>query len=193
MSNIYVYKRMFTYIIYLHIYFCQTLSYNYVYFLLLYVKISLISDKKGGIKVANSLDKNSIGSRIRLIRKSLKMTMKEFGDFLGDVPQSIISRWENGTSIPNNERLSLISEKCNVSITYLLEGKKTLQDLRSIDEVHSSEDLRNAFDYESRHLNNNEFVIRLKNNNGQELFLRGDNKTTQKMVLTFLSQLNLPE
>ncbi len=49
---------------------------------------------KGGIKMANNLDKNGIGSRIRVIRKSRKLTMKEFGDFLGGVPQSIISRWE---------------------------------------------------------------------------------------------------
>lgn len=65
-----------------------------------------------------------IGARIKDIRISLGLTMKEFGKkFDPPASDSIVSRWERGVNLPNNERLKRIAELGNVPVLYLLEGK----------------------------------------------------------------------
>ena len=49
--------------------------------------------------------------------------MKEFGKLIGDAAQSLVTRWENGTSIPNNERIKIIADIGNISVNELLYGK----------------------------------------------------------------------
>lgn len=69
-------------------------------------------------------------SRIRKIRLSLGLTMKEFGKmFNPPASDSIVSRWERGVSLPSNDRLKRISEIANVSTTYLTTGEYTEYDL----------------------------------------------------------------
>ncbi|MFD1416846.1 helix-turn-helix domain-containing protein [Oceanobacillus jeddahense] len=77
------------------------------------------------IEDEKELQKKKIGSRIRVIRNELGLTMKEFGEKI-DPPasDSIVSRWERGKSLPNNERLNAIAELGNVSISYLITGQK---------------------------------------------------------------------
>ncbi len=60
-------------------------------------------------------NKQSIGTRIRKIRKEKEeMTLKEFSELL-DVPiSSIISSWERGVNVPSSMNLDLISEKTGV-------------------------------------------------------------------------------
>jgi len=77
--------------------------------------------------VFNPEEKEKIGTRIRNIRITLNKTMVEFGEMLSPdepVAQSIISRWERGISVPNNDRLKKIAEIGNVSTYYLLTGEK---------------------------------------------------------------------
>lgn len=75
-------------------------------------------------------DKNETASRIKKIRLSLGLTMKEFGKkFNPPASDSIVSRWERGVSLPSNDRLKRISEIANVSTTYLTTGKYTEYDL----------------------------------------------------------------
>lgn len=75
-------------------------------------------------------DKNKTASRIRKIRLSLGLTMKEFGKkFNPPASDSIVSRWERGVSLPSNDRLKRISEIANVSTTYLTTGEYTEYDL----------------------------------------------------------------
>lgn len=78
-------------------------------------------------RVFNPEEKEKIGTRIRNIRITLNKTMVEFGEMLSPdepVAQSIISRWERGISVPNNDRLKKIAEIGNVSTYYLLTGEK---------------------------------------------------------------------
>lgn len=83
----------------------------------------------------NTLNKKAIGLRIKTIRKQNGLTMKEFGKLIGDAAQSLVTRWENGTSIPNNERIKKIAEIGNVSVSYLLYGKTTFDDLSDEDKA----------------------------------------------------------
>lgn len=74
-------------------------------------------------------NKKEIGSRIRIIRNELGLTMDEFGKlFSPAASDSIVSRWERGVSVPSKDRLSRISELGNVSMPYLLEGKYMIGD-----------------------------------------------------------------
>jgi len=68
-----------------------------------------------------------IGYSIKLIRKQLGLTMEEFG-YLFDPPasQSIVSRWEKGVSVPNNQRMKRISELGNVTVADLIFDNKVL-------------------------------------------------------------------
>lgn len=72
----------------------------------------------------NDLQKKEVGSRIRRIRIEFGLTMQEFGEKLNPpASDSIVSRWERGISLPNNDRLRQIAELGNVSMHYLLEGQ----------------------------------------------------------------------
>ena len=70
------------------------------------------------------INKTEIGKRIFTIRKSLGLTMKEFGERMGNpvASDSIVSRWEKGVSVPNNERLKRIAEIGDISVNELLYG-----------------------------------------------------------------------
>jgi len=62
------------------------------------------------------------GYKIKMIRKELGLTMEEFGERIGKpfASDSIISRWERGVNLPNNERLKRIAEIGEVSVEELL-------------------------------------------------------------------------
>lgn len=76
------------------------------------------------------LRQKEVGSRIRIIRKELGLTMKEFGEKFDPIASdSIVSRWERGISSPNNERLKKIAELGNMSVMHLTTGNKSLKDL----------------------------------------------------------------
>lgn len=70
------------------------------------------------------INKEDVGKRIYMIRKSLGDTMKEFGNRMGNPPasDSIVSRWEKGKSLPNNERSKKIAELGSMSVNELLYG-----------------------------------------------------------------------
>lgn len=69
------------------------------------------------------IDKKAVGARIRAIRLASGMTLKEFGQLFG-ANESIVSRWEKGSSIPKIERLKKIAEFANISVQDLLHGVK---------------------------------------------------------------------
>lgn len=67
------------------------------------------------------IDKQAIGKRIRSIRLGEGKNTREFGEmFTPHASDSIVSRWESGKSIPNNERLKKIAELGNMSVDDLL-------------------------------------------------------------------------
>lgn len=75
-------------------------------------------------------NKVHVGNRIRNIRGN--STLEEFGIELGKkldntrIKEGIISRWENGVSIPNKMRLKAIAELGNISVNELLYGSHKL-------------------------------------------------------------------
>lgn len=95
-------------------------------------------------------NKKQVGERIKIIRTSLGLTMKEFGrKFNPHASDSIVSRWENGKSLPNNERLKRISEIGNVSMSYLLEGKYMVNDIHVLPEeeqMYMKQEFKNKFE-----------------------------------------------
>ena len=64
-------------------------------------------------------------NRIRELRKTQNMTMKQLGEVLG-VAESTISQYETGKRQPDNETLLRLSQFFNVTVGYLLgaEDKK---------------------------------------------------------------------
>lgn len=63
------------------------------------------------------LSKNNFGKRIKQLRGEL--TMKEFGDKIGE-KVSTISSWENNNIIPISSKLVTIATAFNISVDYLL-------------------------------------------------------------------------
>lgn len=71
-----------------------------------------------------------LGHRIKMIRKKLGLTLKEFGEKMTpEASESIVSRWERGINKPNSVRLITIANLGECSTTYLLTGVKTYRDL----------------------------------------------------------------
>ena len=62
-----------------------------------------------------------VGNQIKFIRKERGLTMQEFGNFFTPkASDSIVSRWEKGISLPNNNRLKKIAELGNTTVEELL-------------------------------------------------------------------------
>lgn len=75
------------------------------------------------------IDKVEVGKRIKNIRLENSKNLREFGELisknLGEnkyISDSIVSRWEKGTSVPSAKRLKEIAEIGNVSVNFLLYG-----------------------------------------------------------------------
>jgi len=104
----------------------------------------------GGISVDELLGSNLnkiIGKKIYLIRKSLGLTMKEFGERIGNpvASDSIVSRWEKGVSVPNNKRLKRIAEIGEMTVEDLLsvQSNKTVEEtICEIKETFTDEEIK---------------------------------------------------
>ena len=78
------------------------------------------------------------GERIKDIRIEHGYTLKDFGIEIGKrldsdrVKESIISRWENNISLPNNERLKVIAELGGLSVHELIYRKPIGKKIRNI-------------------------------------------------------------
>lgn len=66
-------------------------------------------------------DKKSVGERIKSIRINNGKTQEQFGE-LFSASKGNVATWEKGLSLPNKERLKLISELGNITIDELLYG-----------------------------------------------------------------------
>ena len=78
----------------------------------------------------NNIDKKAVGRRIKQIRINKGCTLEAFGKLIG-ASKSIVLRWENGTSLPNQSRLEIIAKLANMTVNELLYGdtEKDIQDL----------------------------------------------------------------
>lgn len=73
-------------------------------------------------------NKIDVGIRIKNIRLSKGLNLREFGEEIAkitkenNISDSIVSRWEKGISIPNPNRIKAIAEYGNTSVKELLYG-----------------------------------------------------------------------
>ena len=66
----------------------------------------------------------TLGNRIKQHRQDKGLNMREFGEFIDNASDSIVSRWERNISVPNAKRLKLIADDMNITVTVLLKGVK---------------------------------------------------------------------
>ncbi|TJZ99872.1 helix-turn-helix transcriptional regulator [Bacillus thuringiensis] len=68
------------------------------------------------------IDKKAVGMRIAEIRRDKGLTLEEFGKLVDNAGKSIVSKWEKGSTLPNNKRIKIISEIGDITIDDLLYG-----------------------------------------------------------------------
>jgi hypothetical protein len=76
------------------------------------------------------MDKKAIGQKIKEIRLNRGMTLKEFGE-LFDAAESIVLRWENGTSLPSRTRLKKLADLTGVLVSEFI-GNHTGEKIKAI-------------------------------------------------------------
>lgn len=69
------------------------------------------------------IDKKRVGNMIKKIRISHGLTMEEFGTKVDNAHKSLVSKWEKGMSLPNNNRLKIIADLGQISIEEVLYGE----------------------------------------------------------------------
>lgn len=69
-------------------------------------------------------DKEKIGMRIAIIRRSLGLTGEEFAQLIDKkASKSSVAAWESGRNLPNAQRLKIIAELGNITVEQLLKSK----------------------------------------------------------------------
>lgn len=76
------------------------------------------------------MDKKAIGQKIKEIRLNRGMTLKEFGN-LFDAAESIVLRWENGTSLPSRTRFKKLADLTGVLVSEFI-GNHTGEKIKEI-------------------------------------------------------------
>ena len=95
------------------------------------------------------INKDDVGFRISNIRKRLGLNQELFGKKINQAHKSLVSKWEKGQSLPNNERLKLIAELGGISVDELLYGNRKEIILNMIDfEIKKQVDTFSNSDYE---------------------------------------------
>lgn len=85
------------------------------------------------------INKKSVGKRIQSVRKKLGLTLEEFGLLIENAQKSNVSKWERGSSIPNNSRLKKIAELGSVSTDWLLYGSPIEGMINELKEIYSEQ------------------------------------------------------
>lgn len=101
----------------------------------------------------NNIEKSSLGYRIRLLRKTLKLSGEKFGDAIG-VTKTSVSCWESGKHDISDSIIKLICKTWNVDYFWLTEGADVPMFVELTDDVIS--DL--AFEYNLS--DEEEFILR---------------------------------
>ena len=63
----------------------------------------------------------NISDRIQSLRKKKGLSQYDLADEMG-VSRQAVSKWENGQSIPDIEKIILLSDYFNVSTDYIIKG-----------------------------------------------------------------------
>lgn len=95
------------------------------------------------------INKDDVGFRISNIRKRLGLNQELFGKKINQAHKSLVSKWEKGQSLPNNERLKLIAELGGISVDELLYGNRKEIIMNMIDlEIKKQVETFSNSDYE---------------------------------------------
>ncbi|MBQ8632897.1 MAG: helix-turn-helix transcriptional regulator [Lachnospiraceae bacterium] len=70
------------------------------------------------------MNQENIGKFIAKLRKEKKLTQEQLAEKLG-VNNRSVSRWENGTCMPDYALLPLLAQELGISVAELVEGKRT--------------------------------------------------------------------
>ena len=70
------------------------------------------------------MNQENIGKFIAELRKEKKLTQEQLAERLG-VNNRSVSRWENGTCMPDYTLLPLLAQEFDISVAELVEGKRT--------------------------------------------------------------------
>ena len=70
------------------------------------------------------IDKRALGQRIKSIRQSKGLTMEQFGKLFDNASKGVVSNWEKGSNVPNNERLKMIATAGGITVDELLHGSR---------------------------------------------------------------------
>lgn len=84
------------------------------------------------------IDKRKLGNKIKNIRRSKGLTLEQFGNIF-DASKGVISNWESGRNIPNNDRLKKIAELGDTSVSELLHETTPEFIKATVDEIQDDE------------------------------------------------------
>ena len=65
----------------------------------------------------------TLGEKIKNHRLNKGMNLREFGEYIDNTTDSIVSRWEKNLSVPKAKRLKLIADDMNITVTELLKDE----------------------------------------------------------------------
>ncbi|KZG83939.1 MULTISPECIES: helix-turn-helix domain-containing protein [Bacillati] len=65
----------------------------------------------------------TLGEKIKNHRLNKGMNLREFGEYIDNTSDSIVSRWEKNRSVPKAKRLKLIADDMNITVTELLKDE----------------------------------------------------------------------
>ena len=93
------------------------------------------------------INKDDVGFRISNIRKRLGLNQELFGQKINLAHKSLVSKWEKGQSLPNNERLKMIAELGGISVDELLYGSTWEYAKRKISDICLKFHISDAYFY----------------------------------------------
>jgi transcriptional regulator with XRE-family HTH domain len=85
----------------------------------------------------NNLDKKEVGTRLKLIRRTLGYKQKDFASAL-TISSASLSDIESGKNVPRHDVIYNLYTKYNVSIYYLLHGKGEMFQVGKIKNIMES-------------------------------------------------------
>ena len=125
----------------------------------------------------------SISKKIQQLRKKNGFSQEQLAEKL-DVSRQAISKWENGTSFPDLEKLVLISELFQISTDYLVKDEETFKPDQPVQQsIHIQRKLY-IIDVNKRKLSAfEEFEIEMisADNRGEATLITGVTKPNQKV------------
>ena len=125
----------------------------------------------------------SISAKIQQLRKNNGLSQEQLAEKL-EVSRQAISKWENGTSYPDIEKLVLISELFNVSTDYLIKDEKISESDQSVQQsIHISRNLY-IIDINKRKISTfEEFLIEKVSTKGEATLITGFTKANEKVKI----------